>query len=671
MKRGENGVVDQTRRVFRLSRPDEFLLEVIEGLGHGVLVFDSDGRLRLWNQAASYLLGRRARFLTVGSSRDGLYQRLIRRSEPPRGVEAAVPLQAQPEAASPAEGTVEFRLGRQRWIRLHETRTPGEAIVWSLDDVTSHKQAEQALQQSQRGFRSVAEAAPVPLVISQLSDSRILYANRAFCDMFALAPEEASGQQLVTYYADQRGRELAVLQEKFKAMKGADCTEGAWGHEAHLKRSDGKTFWAVVRRSIVTYAGKECVIETYHDITDHRQAEKMLTEAKQLAEEANLSKTRFLAAASHDLRQTLQSTQLFVSILGERIKDPQCNEVVGALKQSTEALRGQLDSLLGISRLETGVVQPEVSSFRIGSILGHLNEEFRRRAEIKNIAFRYAASDRSIRSDPLLLETMLRNLLDNAVKYTWKGKILLGCRRHGEHLSIEVHDTGPGIPPEQHGEVFKELIQLRDARGERGEGLGLGLAIVKRLAGLLGHDVELASTVGRGSAFRVLVPLAEERPRPRQDGRAGSRIPSMPRATVLLIEDDRSVRHAMERLLQLWGHEPLCAMGYRGALKTLLRNRRRPDIVIADLRLADGQSGVQVVRKLCRRLRIEPAVLLITGEMDPQFLAEARSSGWPVLHKPVGPDDLKTIIHECISTPQGPPAKDEVKDSVPSSANPA
>ena len=246
------------------------------------------------------------------------------------------------------------------------------------------------------------------------------------------------------------------------------------------------------------------------DITERNQAAEALEAAKRHAEQANLGKSRFLAAASHDLRQPLQTLSLLQGILAKKVRDAELVNLVLRLEEALDAMSGMLDSLLDINQLEAGIVRPQVVTFPVKELLERLRNEFAYHAETRGLGWRVISCGLFVSSDPRLLEQMIRNLLSNAVKYTESGKVLLGCRRRGDRLRIEVWDTGPGVPKEQLQAIFEEFHQLDNAARERNRGLGLGLAIVQRLAHLLGHAVDVRSRVGKGSAFSVEVPLSHE-----------------------------------------------------------------------------------------------------------------------------------------------------------------
>jgi two-component system CheB/CheR fusion protein len=315
-----------------------------------------------------------------------------------------------------------------------------------------------------------------------------------------------------------------------------------------------------------------------------------LEAAKQQAEQANLGKSRFLAAASHDLRQPLQTISLLHEILAKKVKDETTLNLVGRLDETVSTMSSMLDTLLDINQLEAGIVRREMVDFPINAVLEHLRTQFGFHAAAHGLGWRVVPSSLSVRSDPRLLEQMVRNLLSNAVKYTNKGKILLGCRQRGDKLRIEVWDTGIGIPEEELTAIFGEFHQLDNPARERSKGLGLGLAIVERLADLLGHAVDVRSRPGKGSVFAVEVPLLG------RDTPAWQPRHVAPEATesahqsgaILVVEDDPSVREMLALLLEGEGHHTTTAEDGRKALEFAMQGTIRPDLLVADYNLPKG-----------------------------------------------------------------------------------
>ena len=304
----------------------------------------------------------------------------------------------------------------------------------------------------------------------------------------------------------------------------------------------------------------EGVVITYEDVTERRRTADALTAAKRQAELASIAKTRFLAAASHDLRQPLQTLSLLQGLLAKRVVDEKAQQLVGRIDDALGAMTGMLNTLLDINQIEVGSVKPEIADIPVNGLFDRLREELTYHAQAAGLAFRVVPCALSIRSDRRLLEQMVRNLISNALKYTQRGRVLLGCRRRQGKLRIEIWDTGIGIPESELKAVFEEYYQVDNAARQRSQGLGLGLSIVKSLGELLHHPIRVRSLQGKGSVFSIEVPLtpgghaSASDPHPRAAEDASTH--TAPRTgTILIIEDDPEVREHLELFLNDEGYQ--------------------------------------------------------------------------------------------------------------------
>lgn len=370
-----------------------------------------------------------------------------------------------------------------------------------------------------------------------------------------------------------------------------------------------------------------------------------LTRQKNEAERANMAKTRFLAAASHDLRQPLHAQVLFLAELRARLRDRDELNVVEFLESSTNSLREMLNSMLDVSRLDAGVVVPAVRAFSLATLFDRLRSEFDPLMREKGLAFRVFDADHSTYSDPALLETILRNLLSNAMRYTHHGEVTLSARECNGKLCIEVRDSGVGIPTGQQESIFEEFYQLGNPERDREKGLGLGLSIVGRLVKLLGHSVRVMSEPDRGTCVAVDVPL---RPMPVEVDATESvepeHLPPLERSTVLVIDDDALVRKAMDGILKRWGCDTLIVASVDEALAEMSATGRRPTVIIADYRLRGGATGTEAIAGVEEYLGHSVPAILITGDTSPDRLRQALASGHPLLHKPIDPSRLYKLL---------------------------
>ena len=368
-------------------------------------------------------------------------------------------------------------------------------------------------------------------------------------------------------------------------------------------------------------------------------------------ERANQAKTRFLAAASHDLRQPLHAMGLFVDAIDHAVEGERPRRLVSRLRDCTHALDDLLGGLLDVSKLDSGVVEARTLEFALGALLARLDAEFQPVAAEKGLALRTVPTTLHVRSDPELVERMLRNLLANAIHHTAAGRVLVGCRRHGGQVRVEVWDTGRGMPENRLDEIFDEFVQLE--RDDLRPGLGLGLAIVQRSAMLVGSRVDVRSQPGRGSVFSFALPRvadADAKPRPpgEPDGpqELGGR-------TVLIVDDDTGVREGMAEALRAWGCTVATAASVDEAERHLQgSNAVTLDAAVVDYQLPGGATGLDVAR----RLDGLPAVL-ITGDTSGATREQVQAAGLPLLHKPVKPEQLRAVLATLLDEREERPAE--------------
>jgi two-component system CheB/CheR fusion protein len=400
------------------------------------------------------------------------------------------------------------------------------------------------------------------------------------------------------------------------------------------------------------------VVITFTDITERKHTAKALEQARHQAELANVAKSRFLASASHDLRQPLQTLALLHGLLAKTVEGSKAHDLVARLDETLGAMSGMLNTLLDINQIEAGTVHAEMTRFRIDDLLHRLKDEFALHAQAHGLVLRVVPCRLMIYSDPRLLEQMLRNVLSNALKYTRRGKVLLGCRRHTGMLSIEVWDTGMGIPEDELQAIFQEYHQLDNPARERSRGLGLGLSLVQRLADLLGHRLRVRSEPGKGSAFAIEIDLPPPgllaQPERRQLHMTGEDAIGSSRrlGVILIIEDDPEVREALELLLRDDGHHTVTVPDGVAALDWLAQETVRPDLVLVDYNLPNGMNGLQVVAKLREQLHRELPVIVLTGDISTQTLRDIDLQHCEQLIKPVKFDELARVMQRLLAVPK-------------------
>jgi len=370
--------------------------------------------------------------------------------------------------------------------------------------------------------------------------------------------------------------------------------------------------------------------------------------ARDAAETANRAKTRFLAAASHDLRQPLHALGLFAARLSDRTRDAEDAALVHRISTAVTSLESLFSALLDISKLEAGVVTAEPRAIALDSLFDRLAYEFAPEALEQNLKFSVLSTSRNVYSDPVLLERILRNLIANALRYTTHGGVVVGARKRGRWVAIEVWDSGPGIAPQDIERVFEEFYQVGNPERDRAKGMGLGLAIVRRLSRLLGHVVQVASRPGRGSVFRVLVAEApsgsmtpvQSAPLLSSDPLSGRR--------VLVIDDEEAVREGTRQTLAAWGCMPIVAADADDAIAAC-SGQPRPDAIMVDFRLPEGRDGIDTITRLRAAFGHDVPAIVISGESSSEELARIKAGGFLLLHKPVAPAKLRAALSHLIS----------------------
>ncbi len=369
-------------------------------------------------------------------------------------------------------------------------------------------------------------------------------------------------------------------------------------------------------------------------------------EEHRLAEQANQSKSRFLAAASHDLRQPLYALGLFTQRLYSAGSAIQIHEIAGLIERSFTSLKDLLNSLLDISKLDAGVISVDKKHIALQEIFERIYSDCHPLAENKGISLHIPPTKACLYSDPQLLERILRNLVVNAIRYTDHGKVVVIVRHRSEHCELRVHDTGIGIPAHEVDNIFQEFHQINNPERDREKGLGLGLSIVRRLIMLLGSEIRLNSVVGRGSCFSFTIPRGnrDECTTPQ------SARPRLHRGcTVLVIDDDPLILHATASFLDSLGYQVLKAEGESEAITLLEQSRAQPELIVSDYRLRSHRNGVDAVLAIQNYLQRKVPVIIVTGDTDPDRIREASSHEFHLLHKPVSPQALESTISFALS----------------------
>ena len=379
--------------------------------------------------------------------------------------------------------------------------------------------------------------------------------------------------------------------------------------------------------------------------------ERKVDERTRQLQVANLSKSRFLAVASHDLRQPLHALSLFVAQLRSTADPAERSRLADKIGTAVANMNELFNALLDISKIDAGGLQVRMSDFPIDSILKRVEATFAAPALEKGLHLRVVSSSAWVHSDAILLERILLNLTANAIRYTTAGGVVVGCRHVGGRLRIDVHDSGIGIAEDQQGAIFTEFYQVVGAEPDRREGLGLGLAIVERLCILLDHPIELRSTLGKGSRFSISVPLTRVGSMSAEPAAIRSVLDPLPGRSVLVVDDDPLVLDATRGLLEGWGCRVVIAQSGNEALAKL--GEDPPDLIISDFRLGDGRTGIEVVAQVRSAFQSAIPVILVSGDVAQQRLQQAEACGHPLLHKPVSPMTLRAAMSRFLKASVG------------------
>jgi two-component system CheB/CheR fusion protein len=456
--------------------------------------------------------------------------------------------------------------------------------------------------------------------------------------------------------ASDIGRPLADLHSLLPDCDFAKDARQVLASQAPLEREietpDGVCFIRRIMPYRTHAEGAAGLVITFTDITERKAAARALEAAQRSSDMANAAKSRFLAAASHDLRQPLQTLALLQALLAKTVSSEKQQMLVGRMGDTVAAISGMLNTLLDINQIDAGIIHPEITDFRIDRIFVRLRDEMTYQADAQGLSFRVVPSSLTVRSDQALLEQMIRNLISNAFKYTRHGKVLLGCRRTEGAVHIEIWDTGIGIPERDLKAIFEEYHQLDNAARERSRGLGLGLPIVQRLGDLLGHKIRVRSRLGRGSVFSIEVamppqqdvaPSADPAGEPPEAGPPPSRT-----GTILLIEDDPDIAELLAMSLRSEGHRVTTERDGTDALAHIEHAALQPDLILSDYNLPNGMSGLQLALEIRQLLHQDLPVIILTGDISTEILREVTQANCLHLSKPVELSALVDAIQQSL-----------------------
>lgn len=477
------------------------------------------------------------------------------------------------------------------------------------------------------------------------SNHQLVLCNDNYRQLYGYQNEDVlTGTYFETLLQADLSRELAVNHSAYHNARMAPLKNAKNAVEIQL--TDGR--WLSIQDCFTAAGG---IVGIHADITGKKEAEEALRVAKERAERADHAKSRFLAAASHDLRQPLHAVGLFAAALLNRTQDPDILDITENIERSILHMNDLFESILDFSQLEIGDLQPDLSPISLKLIVQNVARDFTLQAQEKSLDLRIIIPDVSVVSDALMLDRILRNLISNAIRYTDSGRILIGARRQGQHMRIEVWDTGCGIAPEQQERIFSDFYRGEGTRAED-RGLGLGLSIAAQMARLLNTRVNIQSHLGQGSCFSVTVPLSNVANGPRDQIPENEPLKVDARNTlagelVMVIDDDPQILKATEKLLQRWGCRVITAQNLKVAATRLAGCEGNLLAILADYQVSTSETGLDFLNRLPQ---YKDKGVIISGNTDPEIAAQVKAAGYPFFQKPLKPAKLATLLRHLKRT---------------------
>jgi protein-histidine pros-kinase len=619
--------------------------ELLHASAEATIITDSTGRIIFVNQEAENLFGYDAEeildqpieVLMPKSLRDSHAAQRTTYEEKPR----SRPMVAGLELYGRRKDGDRFRAE----ISLTPVDTDdGLIVASSIREV-------QPRDQTDAYFRMILESAPDAMIIVD-DDGRIAVVNGQAEKMFGYGRNELQGQPIEVLLPVRLRTKHNLHRRGFKAKPS--LRPMGVGLNLVARRKDDSEFPVEISLSPVSTGSGAFVSSVIRDVTERKQMEQEIIAARQEAERANKANSAFLAAASHDLRQPVQALNLLNGALRRTIKDPRALEMIESQEHSLTAMTNLLNSLLDISRLDAGAVTPEFEEFPVQRIVDRLSAEFSRQARQKGLEFTAMSCDAIIRSDPNLLSEIVQNFVSNAIRYTEKGSVRLTCTEDEGVCRLAVDDTGIGIDEDQFEVIFQEFNQGSSTTSSK-EGFGLGLAIVRRLADLLGHEIAVSSTVGKGSRFSVALPIiygAEAREE--DDESTGPDDAEAASGLVILIEDDVNVANAWGLLLEAEGYRVAMAKSATEARSLIRHVSDTPALLISDFHLLDGSTGVEAVSEIRDYYDRDIPAFIVSGDTSKVVKDARRVLNCTLMSKPVNTERLLTAAKFATRTGQVP-----------------
>lgn len=650
-----------------MAQKSKQLQSLVDNLSQGVMLVSPHNRVEIWNR----------RFLEISK----LSVQTLRSKPFISSLSNSTELELTPRRLTTTSNTSYVQtLSNGDVIEVQDHLLGNGKLIKTFTDITtSHRYAE-SLKESESRLRLITDN--VPAMIAYVgADLKFQFTNKVYVNWYGREQGELYGIDLKT---SRINGDFSLLQPHVsRALKGESVNfeveeinhlgEPAYLHKSYVPNKDDNgnvVGFFVLVRDVTTRRKNALALQKAHDllelrveertsqlqklndilhgeVEERRRAQFDLTAAKSEAEQANLSKTKFLAAVSHDLLQPLNAAQLFTSSLAVQLKQAKDQSLLNSISNSLDDLENLISTLVDISKLDAGIVKADKSHFNLGELLTNLVNEYQYSASQYNVELRYVPFAGVVYSDSVLLARILRNFISNAFRYTDNGRVLIGCRKQQDQVSIQVWDNGAGIAENQLSVIFEEFKRLKSSSKAYGNGLGLGLSIVDKLSTVLEHPIHVRSTKGKGSVFSVNVPLGQAPNSP-------NRVDHLERVfannnfigrDVWLIDNDISICHAMNELLSNWGYNLTIATSIEQLQAQVNTATDNVDLLIVDYHLDDDVNGLDVAKTISVDRAQPLPTLMITANYSDELKNQVKDNGILLLHKPVKPMKLKTSIH--------------------------
>ncbi|WP_311944903.1 NahK/ErcS family hybrid sensor histidine kinase/response regulator [Halomonas piscis] len=658
-------IVDEASQVLEFNRA--LLQATIENISQGISVVDQHLRLVVWNQRYLELFRFPDHLIRVGAPIDRIFRYNAHSGEyGPGDPEEHVELLLDNIREGQPHRYVRYRQDGSV-LEVQGNPMPGGGFVYTYQDITRQKRTEEALIRSENNIRIYTDNVPA-LIAYFDKDCRYLFTNRAYEQAFGVDRHAVIGRRFADVMPADKARVRAdwirrTLAGERVSFEVAMPIAGERHHmlvtyTPHFDDGGAVLGFFALYQDITERRLAEIALKETNETLEERVYERTqeLSRAKQLAEDANTSKTRFLAAASHDLLQPLNAARLFTSALAQNQTADDDRHTIDHIDNSLQAAEELLGTLLDISKLDAGALTARRSHFALADIFRPLRAEFDVMAADRGLDLTVVPTEQWVDSDAQMLRRIVQNFLSNALRYTREGRVLLGCRRAGERLRIEVWDTGPGIAEAKQAEIFQEFRRLDQSsrHRENEKGLGLGLSIAERMSRVLDHPIAVRSREGAGTVFSVSVPAVEAQaaadtaPEPRR--RAGNKLAG---ARIVCIDNESLILEGMSAMLGGWGCEVFTATSIGGA-KSILRNMEGdPEAILADYHLGNEVTGLMALEALGERLQGEVPGIVITADRTEAVADEVRRAGHHLLQKPVRPAALRALLTRTLQARRG------------------